>query len=136
MGTRSITTIIETVEGKKRKITTIYRQYDGYPSGHGKELFEFLKNMRICNGYGTAQKVGKWANGAGCLAAQLIKKLKDGIGGIYIGAPRTKLDWEDYGYEITVKEDASINVVVRQPGKKLFDGTVAAFGAFCGKDML
>lgn len=135
MGTRSITTIIETVAGTPRKITTIYRQYDGYPSGHGKELFEFLKNMRICNGYGSEQKGGKWANGAGCLAAQLIKKLKDDIGGIYIEAPRTRLDGEDYGYEITIK-DASINVVVRRPGKKLFDGTVSAFGAFCGKDTL
>lgn len=46
MGTRSITKFIE--EGKE--ICGLYRQFDGYPEGHGKELAEFLQNMPIVNG--------------------------------------------------------------------------------------
>ena len=43
MGTRSLTRFIEVVENKKNPITCIYRQYDGYPSGHGKELDFFCQ---------------------------------------------------------------------------------------------
>ena len=135
MGTRSITTILEAdADGKKRKVATIYCQYDGYPSGQGQKLHEFLHPINVCNGIGRNQTAGDWANGAGCLAAQLVKHLKAGIGNVYLVAPRTKLEWEDYGYEITVKADLSINVVVRRPGKKLFDGTVFEFGKFCSKE--
>lgn len=135
MGTRSITTIIDNSFGEKEKIVTVYRQFDGYPSGHGKELHEFLHPLRLTNGYGPNMKVGEWANGAGCLAAQLIKHLKTDIGGIYIVKPRTKLEDEDYGYEITVQENLGVNVVVRKHGRKVFDGNVFQFGEFCGKDM-
>lgn len=38
MGTRSITTIIDHQWDKPVRLVTMYRQYDGYPSGHGKEL--------------------------------------------------------------------------------------------------
>lgn len=134
MGTRSITTIIDNQWDKPVKICTMYRQYDGYPSGHGKELEEFLSGMRVCNGYGTEQSKGKWANGAGCLAAQMVAHFKDGIGGIYLTAPRTKLDGEDYGYEVTVNKDMSIKVKVVCYGEKVFEGSVEAFGVFCGKE--
>ena len=37
MGTRSLTHIIE----DKETLTTIYRQFDGYMSGHGSDLANF-----------------------------------------------------------------------------------------------
>lgn len=134
MGTRSITTIIDSQWGKPVKLCTMYRQYDGYPSGHGKELSEFLSGMRVCNGYGTEQAKGKWANGAGCLAAQMVAHFKDGIGGIYLTAPRTELEGEDYGYEIKINEDLSITVKVMDGSKKAFEGTVKDFAEFCAEE--
>ena len=61
MGTRSLTHFIErhTEQPKdKRKkaivkdteIVVMYRQYDGYPSGHGIDLSEFLSKGRLVNG--------------------------------------------------------------------------------------
>lgn len=134
MGTRSITTIIDNQWGKPEKICTMYRQYDGYPSGHGAELHAFLAPMGITNGIGSDMEEGGWANGAGCLAAQMVAHFKDGIGGIYLTAPRTKLDGEDYGYEIKINEDLSIKVKVVCYGEKVFEGSVEAFGVFCGKE--
>ena len=46
MGTRSLTHFVE--EGET--LATIYRQFDGYPEGHGIELLNFLRDMHIVNG--------------------------------------------------------------------------------------
>ena len=58
----------------------MYRQYDGYPSGHGKELSDFLENRRITNGFRMDDMNLKTNNGMGCLGAELISEFKDGIG--------------------------------------------------------
>lgn len=136
MGTRSITTIIDNMFGEKpTKLCTMYRQYDGYPSGHGKELHAFLSTLALCNGLGGEHPEGKvWANGAGCLAAQMVAHFKDGPGGIYMTAPRTKLDGEDYGYEVTLNPDMTLSVVVRSYSRKIFEGSLEAFGVFCNKE--
>jgi len=39
MGTRSLTYVYD----NKEPLVCMYRQFDGYPSGHGKELAEFEK---------------------------------------------------------------------------------------------
>ena len=57
MGTRSLTTFVETYKdnsGKKVKneIVTMYRQYDGYMEGHGKDLADFLAGGKLVNGIG------------------------------------------------------------------------------------
>ena len=90
MGTRSLTKVIETwvdVETNKKKkdvLVVMYRQFDGYPSGQGKDLVEFLKDSKIVNGLGGDDLNSKKVfNGAGCLAAQLIAHFKKGAGGIY-----------------------------------------------------
>ena len=90
MGTRSLTYIEESYETAiadeennnevhetKQNILCMYRQYDGYLSGHGAELAEFLQGFNIVNGIrlGTPKRT---ANGMGCLAAQLIAHFKDG----------------------------------------------------------
>jgi hypothetical protein len=134
MGTRSITTIIDNAFDNNEEICTMYRQYDGYPSGHGKELSDFLSQFTIVNGMGLDEK-RKIANGAGCLAAQIIEHFKDGPGGIYMVKTRTKLAGEDYGYEITVTSALTIDVVVRRHKGKIFGGSLHEFGDFCSKDM-
>ena len=40
MGTRSLTTFID--NNTKEEIVVMYRQYDGYPGGHGRDLLNFL----------------------------------------------------------------------------------------------
>jgi hypothetical protein len=113
MGTRSLTHVIETYKdnGKKKKQTllTMYRQYDGYPSGHGADLVEFLEGSRVVNGYTSSDMVSEKRvfNGTGCLAAQLVAHFKKGIGGFYLHRPNTKDCGENYTYDIEVDSDTS-----------------------------
>ena len=104
MGTRSLTRVFEKWEdtkGKKQRqpIVCMYRQYDGYPSGHGQDLAQFLEPFTIVNGIGLDDK-RKIANGMGCLAAQLIAHFKDCPGNIYLYATDAKDCWQEYEYEI------------------------------------
>jgi hypothetical protein len=79
----------------------IYNHYDGYPSGLGVTLADYLQGFTVVNGLSSGQ--GKVANGIGCLAAQTVKHLKDEPGQIYLYKPG-KRDWEDYEYFIWCKE--------------------------------
>ncbi len=65
MGTRSLTRFYD--EQSDAVLVCIYRQYDGYPSGHGKDLAAFVAERKIVNGFGRSEQ--KLANGMGCLAA-------------------------------------------------------------------
>ena len=79
----------------------IYNHYDGYPSGLGVTLANYLQDYKVVNGLGNDQELV--ANGIGCLTAQTVKYLKDGPGNIYLHKP-SKIDWEDYEYFIWCKE--------------------------------
>jgi hypothetical protein len=138
MGTRSLTRV-ETSDGKQ--IINLYRQFDGYPSGHGLDLFKFLDGKRIINGIQT-ETAKEAANGAGCLAAQLVENLKTGIGEFYLLSIDKSDCWQDYDYIITVTEAASdfrsksngeVKISCASHGKQLFNGSVADFGVFCNK---
>lgn len=91
MGTRSTIAIYENT----KHLVTIYQQYDGYPSGVGLQLAKFVSSGKLVNGLGGHK--GLVFNGMGCLAAALIKELKDGPGGTYI-VP--KEDTEEYNYVV------------------------------------
>ena len=60
MGTRSLTVVRDT-EGAK-DICVLYRQMDGYPTGHGAELKEFLVPFTVVNGIGRrhTEESGEW----------------------------------------------------------------------------
>jgi hypothetical protein len=113
MGTRSLTHVIETYKhnGKKKKQTllTMYRQYDGYPRGHGADLVEFLEGSRVVNGYSKSdtESEKRVFNGTGCLAAQLVAHFKKGIGGFYLHRPNAKDCGEEYTYDIEVDSDTN-----------------------------
>ena len=118
MGTRSLTHIIE----DKKTLTTMYRQFDGYLSGHGNDLAEFLKDFKVVNGY--SGDTTKLANGMGCLTAQLIAHFKQGCGNIYIHPPNTEDCWEQYTYFVYLKEDKlQIKVKDTYEKKIIFDGS-------------
>jgi hypothetical protein len=120
MGTRSLTFVYD----GDVPVINIYRQYDGYPSGHGHELAQFLDSKTLVNGFGKQNSFE--ANGMGCLAAQLIVQLKHGVGGIYIYPISSTDCFQDYEYH--VYED---RVVVKDPTAVIFEGTWEEFGQFC-----
>ena len=119
MGTRSLTYVYgDVAQENPRPLINLYRQYDGYPEGHGSELSGFLNGYSIVNGLGaeTPQKV---ANGMGCLAAQLIAHFKSGAGQFYIETPMVGIDcWQEYEYHIY-----SDRVIVKNPDNNIFNGT-------------
>ena len=88
MGTRSLTHFIEVNDGKEETLTTLYRQYDGHPESIGLELATFLESGLMVNGYGMTDK--RQFNGLGCLVAQVIAELKDGVANVYVYPPDSK----------------------------------------------
>ena len=120
MGTRSLTFVYD----GDVPVINIYRQYDGYPSGHGHELAQFLDSKTLVNGYGEQNSFE--ANGMGCLAAQLIVQLKHGVGGIYIYPVSSTDCFQEYEYH--VYED---KVIVKDPTAVIFEGTWEEFAQFC-----
>ena len=106
MGTRSIT-VVKDEQGNK--IIEMYRQMDGYPTGMGQDLLDFVSQFTVVNGISLAED-RKIANGMACFAAQLVAYFKDGAGGYYLHAPATdfkskkqyyKAYYAEYYYEIT-----------------------------------
>lgn len=83
MGTRSLTFVYDE-DGEK--IVNMYRQMDGYPSGHGLELAEFLEPITMVNGIGMTKAVfakeddaREWLlDNAEKWGPMLIVKMKDG----------------------------------------------------------
>ena len=144
MGTRSLT-IIKNDDEKGKDLLTIYRQFDGYPGGHGQDLKDFLMSRRLVNGYqGTEEEV----NGMGDLAAQLLCHLKwtnnglsdkktfariNGpyVGNVYVYPNGSKHVGEEYTY--IIKRDGvtdGFRLTVYQnmaTTTKLYDGPVAGF---------
>jgi hypothetical protein len=102
MGTRSLTFVYS--DGSV--VMNMYRQFDGYPTGHGAELAEFLGSFdAIVNGYAFNES-RKVANGMGCLAAQLVANFKVGVGGFYLypaDATDCGQEYEYHVYENVVK---------------------------------
>lgn len=135
MGTRSVTIIMDGNE----ELCRIYRQYDGYPDGHGLGLAKLLNGVKIVNGFGLDMKAGTHANGMGCLAAQIIQKLKAdaGLGGIYLEAPGGEVgDWVEYVYVVRGSVESGVCIEcgthsgpppfnLQKDDKHVFSGTPA-----------
>ena len=98
MGTRCLTVIND--DDLMEEICVIYRQHNGYPSGHGLELYDFLEDFSIVNGIDLGDNK-KIANGMSCLAAQLIAHFKKGAGNFYLHQAGTRDIGESYIYVIT-----------------------------------
>lgn len=123
MSTRSITVINNADCGNE--VCVLYRHCDGYPTGHGAELKEFLTGFTITNGI--RDRGGKSANGATCLAAQMVKHFKDGVGQFYLYAAGTRDVWEDYTYVVTAKTGEPIHLEVLNGKSRLYEGNVEGF---------
>jgi len=92
-------------------IANVYHHYDGYPSGLGVKLLELTDGV-VVNGLGLGERLGKQVfNGFGCLAAYVIKGLKDGPGNVYLYSE------SDYG---NVGEEYLYEVVDLENGPQVF----------------
>ena len=123
MGTRSLTYVYV----EDTPIMCMYRQFDGYPSGHGVELAEFLTQIEMGNGISGEPELFSFANGMGCLAAQMIVNFKKSPGGFYIYP--VELDqacWQEYEYHVY---DGI--VIVKNPTEVIFEGSYDEFMSFC-----
>ena len=81
MGTRSLTVFTDEDD---TEIVVMYRQMDGYPTGHGQDLADFLKQFQLVSGIPVSDKtLPMMANGMSCLAAQTIMHFKQKLGGGY-----------------------------------------------------
>ena len=130
---------------KHTPIINLYRQYDGYPSGHGAELAEFLAPFTIGNGL-NSNNPSKYANGMGCLAAQLVAHFKEEAGQFYLEPTDAKDCGQDYEYHIYQNKEGELCVRVMDRGcnmfgltmsdkcESLFDGPILRFEEFCGDD--
>ena len=136
MGTRSLTYIQDSwetavadeennnkVHKTTQNILCMYRQYDGYIDGHGRDLAEFLEDFNVVNGM-RLDNSPRTANGMGCLAAQLIAHFKDRPGDIYIYHPDAKDCGEEFTYTIYENKGKVCIRAYNVWGKKvLFDGS-------------
>ena len=116
MGTRSLT-VFQDEDGTE--IVVLYRQYDGYPSGHGKELCEFLAPFEMTQGL---HAQGTTANGMGCLAAQVIAHFKTAAGGFYLYPAKTRGADEEYIYTVKLVEGKLKLVITTDAGKQIYKG--------------
>ena len=118
MGTRS-TTRFYNHEGKL--LLAIYKQYDGYTSGWGQDLINFIKSGKFGNGIGM-NSPEIFFNGYSDFVLQVITHFKIGCGGIYA---TTEDDRQEYNYivrpnawnlteiEITCEDEPEFNQVIK-----------------------
>jgi hypothetical protein len=141
MGTRSLTFVYD----EQDVIINMYRQYDGYPTGHGAELAEFLGQFRMTNGIPVGRdKTGdRVANGMGCLAGQLVAHFKGSDAGQFYLYPASATDCgQDYEYHVYKDVDGlrvritdrgcnMFGLTMSDKNDAIFDGTVMEFFDFC-----
>ena len=138
MGTRCLTFVYDE---SNKPIINMYRQFDGYPTGHGAELAEFLNSGRMVNGLRLGADE-KFFNGMGCLAAQLVAHFKQESGGFYMYSVDQKDCGQDFEYHI-MYDDGTLKIKVYNCGvnffgfsqgdvhERIFDGNLAEFTEFC-----
>jgi hypothetical protein len=101
MGTRSLTVVLES---NSTEICVLYRQFDGHPSGHGRELKQFLHDVVVVSGL-SLENSKRTANGMNCLAAQIVAHFKTEAGGFYLYPAGARDCGEEYIYTVYLKED-------------------------------
>ena len=140
MGTRCLTKVYDE---QGHMIVNLYRQFDGYPEGHGAELAEFLNGGRMVNGLIMTETPQELVfNGAGCLAAQLVGHFKQSPGGFYLYPTSVEDCGQDYEYHVYT-DAKNISIKVMNCGcnffgmtqsdtyEPLFDGNLEQFTKFC-----
>jgi hypothetical protein len=96
MGTRSLTFFYD----DEQPLLCLYRHMDGYPEGQGQDLHDFLADYHLVNGYVLTKPSTNQANGMGCLAAQYVAAVKNGVGRYYLYPTDTEDADQEYEYHV------------------------------------
>jgi hypothetical protein len=126
MGTRSLT-VVKDIDNNE--VMVMYRQYDGYPSGHGQELADFLSGKSMVNGLsGDTSLV---FNGTGCLAASIVAHFKKEAGSFYLYPSGTRDCGEEFIYTLTPTSTGSLTLKVESGYgdriNEIYNGPIDAF---------
>jgi hypothetical protein len=106
MGTRCLTRVFD----GDTEVCCIYRHWDGYPDGHGRDLKRALKGKHVVNGWSTGASKPEVdrLNGAGRVAAYLVAFLQAEGHNPNIMPPGTAGVGEEYEYRIELPDLDSI----------------------------
>ena len=127
MGTSSLTFFHNQ---EKKVVVCMYGQYDGYMSGHGLDLAEFINSKKIVNGL-AMDADNTVANGMECLAALAVAHFKgDQPGNFYLYPTDSILSGQDYTYNVYADK-----VVVKERDSLLFSGSWSEFLEECRKQV-
>ena len=103
MSTRSITHIHEMkgdVFGDEEQIVcSFYRHCDGYPTGHGQDLADWLTGKRLVNGISGGFVKGRDFNRSGSMAVHLMAHIES-ISGCEVVPTGAGDMWEEYTYDV------------------------------------
>jgi len=132
MGTRSLTFVYDE---HNEAIINLYRQYNGYPELHGRELANFLLPRIIVNDI--QDETDDIANGMSCLAVQLIAHFSTSRkgAGFHIHSVSDRDCGQDYEYHVhkdrvVVKHYCErVGLLARQ--RELFSGDWENFSRYC-----
>ena len=104
----------------------MYRQFDGYPTGHGAELAEFLSGGRLVDGLIHTETAEELVfNGMGCLAASMVAHFKETPGGFYIYPTDETNCGQDYEYHIYDDGKGYLRIEVIDCGCNMFGVTMS-----------
>jgi len=121
MSTRCLTVFMDRND---QEICVMYGHYDGYYSGYGKDLADFLTGFVMVNGF-SLNHPEKIANGMDCLAAQVVAHFKKEPGGFGLLPPGKRGVWEEYVYFVSGKIGEEPRIKVDE-----FDGFASEFNDF------
>lgn len=93
----------------------MYTHWDGYPKYHGMALARFLEPIKMVVGLMDGYELLPVANGAGCLAAQILAHFKRAPGDHYLVIDpvqnyKDKDDCVDYHYVVRVDKEEAITI--------------------------
>lgn len=123
-------------DADETEIATLFRQFDGNPAKIGNELRTLLADLWLVQGITNQNERRKVAKGMGCLAAQVVKHLKNNPGEVYLHPAGTRNIGEEYIYAIAppMKVQAGTNgtlprvtVTTDKDTELLFEGTFNEF---------
>lgn len=112
-----------------KDLISIYNHFDSYVEGLGKDISNFLNNIKVVNGIslGQEKEIGNIANGFGDLIAQFIVTFKKTVGSIYV----EEYFEQEYNYIIQETEDMNeFNIKVYEFEQLIFEGNKKQFTEF------
>lgn len=125
MGTRSITNVYQMASLGGEIVCSFYRHFDGYPSGHGKDLSEWLKGKNLVNGIGSGFRKDIDFNRSGSMAIYLMSHICNELNTSVEVIPTGSSDYgEEYIYNIYFDKSFKIETVdCLSDKKKLTDAS-------------